>query len=155
DGAANAGALRAVSGTGFWSSPVWLVGDPVNNEVRVGAAGSQSLINGITTAQFNIVGTINDLVPGSNPRLVKVGQGDVIFSGGNLYGGVTEVREGALVVANPNALGSPSANTIVDVGTALELATDLQLEPVTINGDGIQPPFNGHNTGALRNISSF
>src|SRR5207247_3185044 len=34
-----------------------------------------------------------------------------------------------------------------------ELESDLQLEPVVLNGNGIQPPFNGHNTGALRNIS--
>jgi autotransporter-associated beta strand protein len=171
DGAANAGALRAVSGSSVWTGPVFLVGDPINNETWVGANGSPTLLNGITTAQLNVVGTISDLTPlpvaptNNNPTLVKVGLGDVILSGANNnssapllgYHGVTEVREGALVVHNPFALGdpSPTANTIVDAGTSLELATDLALEPVVLHGDGVQPPFNGHNTGALRNISNF
>ncbi len=148
---ANAGALRAVSGSSVWAGPVLLVGDPVGNVVQVGASGTQALQNGLAAAQLNIVGTISDLTQGGNARLVKVGQGDVILSGANTYGGVTEVKEGALVVHNPDALGSPSANTVVDAGTALELESDLELEPITLNGDGIL--FNGHDTGALRNVS--
>src|SRR5262249_47596420 len=68
-----------------------------------------------------------------------------------------EVREGALIVNNPQALGdsSANANTVVDAGAVLQLASDLELEPVALHGNGIQPPFNGHNTGALRNISNF
>src|SRR5262249_1410284 len=66
-------------------------------------------------------------------------------------GGVTEVREGVLVVHHPNALGSPKAGTVVDDGAALELQADLFLEPLFLSGDG--PQFNGHSTGALRNSS--
>src|SRR5262249_24144336 len=33
--------------------------------------------------------------------------------------------------------------------------TDLELEPVTLNGNGILPFFNGHFTGALRNVSGL
>src|SRR5262249_43354775 len=50
--------------------------------------------------------------------------------------------------------GGSFAGTIVDSGTALGLQSDLQQETVVLNGNGIQPPFNGHNTGALRNISN-
>src|SRR5439155_15724665 len=81
-----------------------------------------------------------------------LGQGDVVLAGTNTYGGITEVKEGVLVVHNRNALGSPTAGTIVDLGTALELQSDLDLEPITLNGHGIV--FNGHNTGALRNVSN-
>src|SRR5205807_1061862 len=150
DGKANAGALRAVSGSSIWTGPVLLVGDPINNTVTISANGTQALQNGTAAAQLNILGSISDLVPGSNPRLIKIGQGDVILSGANTYGGVTEVKQGALIVHNPDALGSPSGNTIVDPGTALELQSDLELEPITLNGDGFL--FNGHNTGALRSL---
>jgi autotransporter-associated beta strand protein len=154
DGLANAGALRAVSGTSVWTGPILLAGDPVTNTVAIAANGSHAVENGITTASLNLLGSISDLTANSNPRLDKLGLGDVILSAGNTYGGVTEVVQGNLVSHNPQALGLPTAPTIVDSGAALELAADLQLEPVTLNGDGVQPPFNGHNTGALRNISS-
>ena len=83
-----------------------LLGDPTNNAVDIAAAGSQSIQNGISAAQLNITGTISDFTPGSNPSLNKFGQGDVILSGANTYGGVTEVKEGDLVVANSQALGA-------------------------------------------------
>jgi autotransporter-associated beta strand protein len=154
DGRPNAGALRAVSGSAVWTGTVQLVGDLANNTVSVGANGSQAVLNGVTPASLNILGTISDQTPGTNPLLVKRGLGDVIFSGANLYGGVTEVREGQLVVRNPQALGQagPTQNTVVDDGAALVLETDLQLEPILLHGAGIQPPFNAHNTGALRNL---
>jgi autotransporter-associated beta strand protein len=147
------GVLRATSGTSIWTGPVHIAGDSTNTVV-VAAAGTQAVQNGIATAQLDIVGTISDLTPGSNPSLQKFGQGDVVLSGANTYGGVTEVKQGVLVVDNPSALGAagPTADTIVDAGTALELQSDLALETVHLNGDGIL--FNGHNTGALRNSSN-
>src|SRR5262249_39078698 len=92
-----------------------------------------------------------DLTSAATAQLTKIGQGDVVLSGANTYGGVTEVQEGVLVVHHPNALGSPKAGTVVDDGAALELQSDLFLEPLFLNGDG--PQFNGHFTGALRNSS--
>jgi autotransporter-associated beta strand protein len=232
--------------------------------VTFAADGSQSLLNGITTAQLTIVGPISDGTPGGDFTLAKRGLGDVILAAGNSYGGLTDVQQGNLVVDNPNALGNigspevqtvtvsgntgsftlsfkgqttaqlpynvpasggagPTASvqnaldalgaigssggfvqvteapdalgdrvytvtflgslngfsqpplvatganglsnptvsevargtggTIVEAGAALKLQTSLALEPVQLNGDGIQPPFNGHNTGALRNAS--
>jgi autotransporter-associated beta strand protein len=154
DGAANAGALRAVSGAPLWKGPVILAGD-ATHPVAVSGSGTQALQNGTAAAQLNIQGTVSDLAPASNPRLVKIGGGNVVLSGSNIYGGITEVKEGVLVVHNAQALGSAdpvNGYTVVDKGSALELQTDLQLEPVTVNGDGIS--FNGHNTGALYNVSN-
>src|SRR5262249_43517064 len=84
--------------------------------------------------------------------LFKDGEGDVILSGVNFYGGVTEIGEGAIVVRKAQALGdsSASANTIVNPGTALVLESDLALEPILLQGNGLQPPLNGHESGALR-----
>ena len=74
-----------------------------------------------------LAGKTRDALIWCRDLVVKIGEGDVILSGSNLYHGVTEIREGALVVHNHGALGdpSPTANTIVDAGTSLELATDL------------------------------
>ncbi|MCI0680878.1 MAG: autotransporter-associated beta strand repeat-containing protein [Gemmataceae bacterium] len=151
DGAANAGALRAVSGTSIWTGPVYLAGD-----TTVSAKGTQTLQNGSATASLTIVGIIQDAPGTASPgRLTKIGQGNVILAGTNTYAGVTEVVEGVLIVQNPRALGDPAAaaNTIVNAGTALELQSDLELEPITLNGDGIL--FNNHFQGALRNSSNF
>lgn len=151
DSAANAGALRAVSGTSVWTGPVYLAGD-----TTVSANGTQTLQNGIATASLTIVGSIQD-APGVAPpgRLTKIGQGNVILAGANTYAGVTDIVEGVLIVQNPRALGASAAvsNTIVNTDTALELQSDLELEPITVNGDGIL--FNNHFQGALRNSSNF
>ncbi len=147
------GALRAVSGSSVWAGPVILVGDAAN-EVTLNADGTQALQNGFSTAQVNILGTISDALPDTNPTLNKVGNGNVVLSGANTYGGVTQIQQGVLVANNPQALGAsgPAADTIVNPGTALELQADLALETVHLNGDGIL--FNNHNTGALRNVSN-
>src|SRR5262249_10541079 len=93
DSRANAGALRAITGSSVWTGPVQLVGDPTNNQVYIAANGTQNLQNGVAPAQLNIVGAISDFTPGSDPRLVKLGQGDVIFSGPHTYGRVTALLE--------------------------------------------------------------
>ena len=62
------------------------------------------------------------------------------------------MQQGALIVQNPNALGSASEGTVVQAGAALELESSLNAEPITLNGDGIA--FAGHNTGALRSFSN-
>ena len=145
----SSGALRAVSGSSVWTGPVVLTGD-----TTISVSGTQALQNGVSGATLNIVGTISDSPVGLNALVIKKGQGTLTFSGTNTYGGQTQVQEGVLQVNNPRALGAatPSGNTVVTTGAALELRADLELEPVTINGNGYQ--FNNHNTGALRNISN-
>ncbi len=144
------GAIHAVSGSGIWTGPLTLTGDTV-----ISASGSQALQNGVATAQLNIVGVIQDPVGATTfAKLTKIGQGNVTLSGSNTYAGVTEINQGILIAQNPSALGAagPTSDTLVDAGTALDLASDLALETVHLQGDGIL--FNNHNTGALDNISN-
>ena len=155
------GALREVTGTSSWTGPITLTAD-----TWIGAAGTPQIQNGIANASLNVVGTIGDTPGGGNFKLHKVGFGTVTLAGANTYTGQTLVEEGALRVANAKALGgsAPTGNTVVSDGAALELQSDLEREPVTINGDGIKfpdplnpgqfIPFNGHATGALRNVSN-
>ncbi len=53
-----------------------------------------------------------------------------------------------------SAVTEVAGGTVVANGAALELESSLSLEPITLNGNGIQPPFNGHYTGALENVSN-
>ncbi|MFO0936555.1 MAG: autotransporter-associated beta strand repeat-containing protein, partial [Gemmataceae bacterium] len=145
----NSGALRVISGSSVWTGPVTLAG---NTTIQVD--GTQNIQNGIAAASLNIIGVIGD--NGTGATLIKTGNGTLTLSGANTYSGQTLVQEGVLQVNNPKALGASSpaatANTIVSAGAALELRSDLELEPVTINGNGIA--YNGHFTGALRNVSN-
>lgn len=152
DSEGEAGAMRAVAGNSVWTGVIQLVGD-ADGEVAIGAKGSPAVQNGITVASLNLLGTVVDQTPGTTPTLLKRGLGDVILSSVNTYEGLTVVEQGALVVRNSDALGSEAADTFVNPGAALELESDLELEPVTIEGDGIAPAFNAHPTGALRNVT--
>ena len=152
DGLADAGALRAVSGSSILTGPVILAGDPVTNTVTISATGTQTLQNGVAAAQLQLMGPMSDAIAGSHPTLVKTGVGNLVLAGSNTYGGETVIQQGVLIVDNPQALGSPADGTIVESGTCLELESDLAQEPVTLNGDGFL--FNGHFTGTLRNIAN-
>ncbi|MBN9517776.1 autotransporter-associated beta strand repeat-containing protein [bacterium] len=141
DYAATSGALRAVSGTSRWTGPVTLTGD-----TRIGTVGTQQIQNGLNAASLDLGGTISGAF-----SIEKVGQGTLILSAANTYTGQTVVTQGVLEVKNPTALGAPTGNTVVQYGAALQVRSDIEAEPITINGDGIY--FNGRPTGALRNIS--
>ena len=152
---ADSGAIRAVTGNSVWTGPVTLTGN-----VQIETDGTQNIQNGIGVASLNILGVIDDNDSGGASQaftITKTGKGTLILSGANTYGGQTLVTEGVVRVNNPSALGTSApaatANTIVTAGAALELATDLYLEPITINGNGFS--FNGHSTGALRNVTGF
>jgi autotransporter-associated beta strand protein len=153
---ADSGALNVVSGTSIWTGTVTFTG-----ATTISVGGSQALPNGAAAAQLNILGQIKDATAGANYAFSKDGQGTLILSAANTYGGVTEVVGGVLEVNNPLALGASRSGanivaqggTIVDAGASLELESDLQGESIQLNGDGVAPGLNGHNTGALRNIS--
>jgi len=55
----------------------------------------------------------------------------------------------ATILTLPDGAGG----TVVEPGQVLELQSSLQGEPVQLNGDGTL--FDGHFTGALRNVSNF
>ncbi|OWK41577.1 Glycosyl hydrolase, BNR repeat precursor [Fimbriiglobus ruber] len=106
------GALRASTGSSVWTGPIALAAD-----TTISANGTQTIQDGITTAQLNIIGSISDANPGTTTpaRLTKVGQGNVTLSGTNSYAGITEVGEGVLITNNPDALGA-SASTVSTPG---------------------------------------
>jgi large repetitive protein len=143
------GAIRAVSGQSSWTGPVQLVAN-----TTISAEGTQAVQNGVSTASLTILGTISDATAGGDFTITKIGNGDVVFAGANTYGGLTIVQQGVLIVDNPTALGATGANqgTIVEAGAALDLESNLDAEPIQLNGDGIV--YQGHNTGALDNISN-
>ena len=106
------GALMALSGTSAWGGPVVLVGDSASNTVTLGSDGTQGLPDGVTAATLNILGQISDVNPGTNTTLTKTGNGDVIFSDSNVYGGSTVVGQGNLIADNYTALGLPTYGVI-------------------------------------------
>ncbi|MFO0880152.1 MAG: hypothetical protein U0840_22620 [Gemmataceae bacterium] len=78
--AANSGSIRGVSGSSVWSGNVILTGN-TKLQAELGA-------------QVNFVGSISDQ-SGSGPFTIsKTGQGRVVFSGVNSYGGVADIQEG-------------------------------------------------------------
>src|SRR5205823_3780625 len=96
--------------------------------------GTQNVPNGKASAQLDIVGPISDLTAGANYAFTKQGQGVLVLSGHNYYGGVTNVSTGIVLVNNPDALGTfnpagtdivSAGGTVVTAGAALELESDL------------------------------
>jgi len=154
DVSANSGALRASSGNASWTGPVRLAGD-----TSISVGGTQDL-NGAAAATLDLVGVVSDKSTG-NFKLTKDGGGTLILSGANTYGGLTEVLDGVLGSNNPDALGvfragadiTAQGGTLVDAGATLQMQADLEGEPILLNGNGVDPGLNGHNIGALRNIS--
>jgi autotransporter-associated beta strand protein len=145
---ADSGALRVQSGSSVWSGPIRLAGP-----TTISVGGPAVPGRGASLPRLDIVGVVSDATSGGNYQLTKTGTGDLVLSAPNTYGGVTDIQAGTLTVNHPQALGSPSAQTIVRSGAALQLKSDLEGEPVQLNGHGTPGGFNGHNTGALRNIS--
>ena len=148
ENAADSGALRVLSGNSAWSGPVRLSGPTT---ITVG--GPTPVGRGSILPRLDIVGIVSDNSFGANHVLTKQGSGDLVLSGANTYGGLTDIQQGTLTVNNPDALGSPAIGTIVRSGAALQMKSDLEEEPVQLHGHGTPGGFNGHNTGALRNIS--
>lgn len=90
--------------------------------------------------------TIGVVISGTG-GLIKLGTGQVTLSQANLYGGVTTVSGGRLIVTDASALGTVLAGTVVETGGTLEVATTAAIaEPLTITGDG-----DAVGVGALRN----
>jgi autotransporter-associated beta strand protein len=136
---ANDGGMGDVGGGGVWTGPVILAGSTSIGAGTTQGLPAQVLQNGSNFPQLNIVGTISDLTPGSNPYVTKIGVGNVTFSGANTYGGTTEVQQGALIVNNPQALGStgvPEVQLLTLSQPATQLTLTFSGAPTTINLTG-------------------
>ncbi len=91
-----------------------------------GAGGKTLYLQGSTEGVGKLAGVYGDGLPYTN-KLIKAGSGQWILSAANTYRGETEVQEGTLTVAHPNAI--PSASLIRMTGTAsrnavLDLSND-------------------------------
>jgi len=141
----DAGVFRALSGSNTWTGPIILAGDSI-----IGVSGVPTA-NAVVPAQLTLSGVISDQIDNADYLVTKKGFGELILSGANTYGGITDITEGVVVARNRKALGNSDTETIVRTGTALELEGDLEQEPLYLFGNGINQ--DGHHTGALRNVS--
>ena len=128
------------------TTPALSVSDPnlaadvqtyLDNLSTIGGAGGSVLVSQGTGANSNVytVNFLGTLAEQPLPQFIAIPTSTTATP--------TTVNVNTVV----NASG-----TTVDAGAALVLETGLNLEPVTLNGDGIE--FNGHYTGALRSLSS-
>ena len=97
--------------------------------------------------------TISSQVTGAGTALSKIGEGKLIFSGDNQYGGPTFINEGILNIQRSTGLGATAQATSVRSGATLELeqttfgAVNVTVEGLTLEGTG----FN--DLGAIRNVA--
>ncbi|MCI0748078.1 MAG: autotransporter-associated beta strand repeat-containing protein [Verrucomicrobia subdivision 3 bacterium] len=87
-------------------------------------------------ANLEIYATLGD---GSNPAgLRKLGNGVVRLRSPNLFSELVNVDEGVLDAVHDEALGSPSAGTVVSSGASMALSSMVTIrdEPLVLNGNG-------------------
>ena len=91
--------------------------------------------NGAGVATVAVAGRLSD--GGAGRSLTKSGNGVLILSGDNSYGGVTTVRTGGVLrISHANALGSTNGFTSIENGGWLELSGGITVrEPITLAGD--------------------
>lgn len=128
-----------------------------------GASGSTVTIpytgDGTTDAEaiMNALGS-GFLPAGGTVASVTANATDTSFTivlGGSLADSIQPLFTAAVTPGTPGAgFSAEAGSTWVVAGAALELESSLDDEPITLNGNGIQPPTNGHNSGALVNVSN-
>jgi fibronectin-binding autotransporter adhesin len=105
---------------------------------ETGTLGTGEIVNNGTLAVNRSIGvTINNVISGAG-GVTQLGVGTLTVGGNNTYEGVTTVSAGRTIsVTHGNALGSPSAGTVVgDGGRLFVLGTITIPEPLTISGMG-------------------
>lgn len=90
--------------------------------------------NGSGTTTLMVDGNISDGGAGFN--LTKRGNGVLILAGSNSYSGVTAIETNYAIIRHPQALGSATANTVIQNGAYLVVEGGLSLaEPISMTGD--------------------
>ena len=146
---AGGGSLTEPSGSSVWTGRVFLSGP-----TTFGASGTQALRNGLAAAQLTLIGTIADLVPNADNYVTKTGLGNVVFSAptptaasprsSRAHWSSTTRRRWAGRPTGPSSIAAPRCSSTSSVNG----------EPLTLNGIGPVPGFDGHSTGALENVSN-
>ena len=121
-------------------------------------AGTSSYADGITLAanstvdvdgtQLTLSGVINDGA-GNNFGLTKTGNGILVLSGANTYGGNVALNAGTINVTNANGLGSDGAGTVTVAN-----GTTLDIQNVTVAAKG-GTTINGGTISATTGTSSY
>ncbi len=161
--------ITVLSGKSTWTGPITLA-EGAGATFAITLYGNPGNPDPVSTAQLNILGSISDATLNSDPTFAKRGAGTLVLGGANTYGGVTDIAQGILIADNFQALGSTAHGTVVEPGTALELESSIDQEPLTLYGDGPNVPdeiggiinspngvpalFNGHYTGALESVAN-
>ena len=130
------------------AQPVWTGNVVLTGNTTINSGGTQIYSTGQSDSGLTISGSISDLSAGADYTLSKIGAGVLTLAGADTYGGLTQIEQGAIQTQNAAALSGSS--TVVDNGTALELDSNLNAEPITLNGNGFE--FSGHYAGSLWNI---
>jgi autotransporter-associated beta strand protein len=103
-----------------------------SGNIALFGAAATSIVANYAGPTSVISGTIS-----GDPSFIKRGPAWLQLSGANTYTGMTYVIDSALVVAHPQALGSPSAGTNVSFGGSVRIEVpDAINEPLIANTEG-------------------
>ncbi|MCB1093774.1 MAG: autotransporter-associated beta strand repeat-containing protein, partial [Verrucomicrobiae bacterium] len=98
---------------------------------------------------------ISGSIDGSG-SITKLGENTLTLSNANTYLGVTDIRQGVLVVAHDEALGAATAETQVQAGASIHLTggrTVTESLSIREGGIGFGSATDPSELGALRSIS--
>lgn len=153
------GTLRNVAGTNTVNSPFTMTTNNGNtkmlsdggllllNSAVTANTGSRILdLGGTSTATNTFAGVLSNA---NTPGLNKSDAGTWVLAGANTYSGLTQVKDGELILTHATGLGTTSGETVVSNTARLSLSGSISVagERITLNGDG------GDFYGALRSIS--
>jgi autotransporter-associated beta strand protein len=92
--------------------------------------------NGSGATTLHVSGAISD--GGNAFNLTKRGNGVLILSGDNSFGGVMMIETNYAIIRHANALGSTNANTVINNGAYLVVEGGITLaEPIRMTGEAV------------------
>jgi autotransporter-associated beta strand protein len=99
----------------------------------LGATPRTFAIGGGVALGLDIIAVISGA---PSATLIKTGPGSLRLRGANVYQGVTHVLQGKVIVADPLALGTSGAGTLVMPDGTLDLLHSVAAEPLVATDDG-------------------
>lgn len=106
-------------------------------------------------AALNGLSSIASAGTGASVSVVETSPGLYLITfQGSLAGITAPTIQASIVGGFGSASVTTGAGGIVQKGAALVLQSSLDLEPLTLNGNGINPNYGGHYTGALRSLTN-
>ncbi|WP_244485563.1 autotransporter outer membrane beta-barrel domain-containing protein [Bradyrhizobium tropiciagri] len=127
------GGTLEVSGAGFTSS----------RAVQIGSNGGTAQVD---TGSLTLSGVIADF-GGAPGAVTKTGNGTLVLSGNNTYGGGTIINAGMLQLSGAGTLGATSGTTTVNGGGTLDLGGTTQTQAALKLAGGMLQ--NGSLNGAI------